>query len=232
MLILGLQKMTLLDFPDTLACTVFTGGCNFRCPFCHNAALVLSPRAEDAMPQREVMDFLKSRQGRLEGVCITGGEPTLQADLPDFLREIRDLGYRIKLDTNGYRPDRLQAILEAGLVDMVAMDVKNSPARYGETVGLEPFDLLPIHKSLELLRQGSTPYWLRTTVVQEYHTLEDIRAIGLWVAGAPKFALQSFKDSGGCIRQGLHSVEPQVLEQMAEILRETIDVVEIKGVDL
>ena len=232
MLILGLQKMTLLDFPDTLACTVFTGGCNFRCPFCHNAALVLSPRAEDAMPQREVMDFLKSRQGRLEGVCITGGEPTLQADLPDFLRQIRDLGYRIKLDTNGYRPDRLQAILDAGLADMVAMDVKNSPARYAETVGLEHFDLLPIHQSLELLRQGNTPYWLRTTVVQEYHTLEDIRDIGLWVAGAPKFALQSFRDSGGCIRPGLHPVEPQVLEQMAEILRKTIDTVEIKGVDL
>ena len=232
MLILGLQKITLLDFPDTLACTVFTGGCNFRCPFCHNAALVLTPRAEDAIPQREVLDFLKSRQGRLEGVCITGGEPTLHADLPDFLQEIRDLGYRIKLDSNGYRPDRLRAILEAGLVDVVAMDVKNSPARYAETVGLERFDLGPIQESLGLLRNGSVPYLLRTTVVKEYHTLEDIRAIGQWLAGTPKYALQSFKDSGGCIRQDLHPVDRDTLVQMAEILRRTMGVVEIKGVDL
>ena len=156
MLIKGLQKLTLLDFPDRMACTVFTFGCNFRCPFCHNASLVLSDRAtEDTMPEEEFFDFLSRRKGILEGVCVTGGEPTLQPDLPAFLARIKAMGYAVKLDTNGTLPRRLEAILATKLVDYVAMDVKNSPARYGQTVGAEKLDIAPLEESLRFLLAGT-----------------------------------------------------------------------------
>ncbi len=231
MFIAGLQNLTLLDFPETLACTVFTGGCNLRCPFCHNAALVLQPERQSRLQSDALFSFLQKRRNVLEGVCITGGEPLLHPDLPDLLAEIRALGYRIKLDTNGCYPDRLQAVLQANLVDMVAMDVKNCPDRYAETVDLPDFDLAPVQQSLDLLRQSPVPYWLRTTVVRELHTLDDIRSLSKWLAGTPRFALQHFVDSGHCITPGLHSVDVQTMQQMADILRQTIDLVEIKGID-
>ena len=232
MLICGLQKLTLLDYPEKIACTVFTGGCNFRCPFCHNAALVLEPASQPRMEPSQLLDFLQRRKNQLEGVCITGGEPTMQPGLADLLKQIKALGYAVKLDTNGTAPGQVKALIDAGLVDMVAMDVKNCPARYAETVGIPDFDLTPIQESLDLLRTGSIPYQLRTTVVQELHTLEDIAALGQWLAGTPRFALQAFSDSGGCIVPGLHPVDRDTMAQMAEILRQTIQLVEIKGIDL
>lgn len=230
MLIKGLQKLTLLDFPDKMACTVFTFGCNFRCPFCHNASLVLSDRTDDTvMPEEELFDFLTRRRGILEGVCVTGGEPTLRPDLPAFLARVRDMGYAVKLDTNGYRPDVLRAVAEAGLVDYVAMDVKNSLARYGETVGITHFDTAPIEESMDYLMAGHTPFEFRTTLVRGLHTPADIRAIGERLAGQEAYFLQTFKDSGDLICEGLGGLEHAETAELLAILREYVPNAQIRG---
>ncbi len=197
MLIKGLQKLTLLDFPEKLACTVFTFGCNFRCPFCHNASLVLSERADDGrLSEEEFFSFLATRRGILEGVCVTGGEPTLMPDLSDFLRRIKEMGYAVKLDTNGASPSVLRAVVEAGCVDYVAMDVKNSLPRYGETVGIPDFDTAPVEASMDYLLEGHVDYEFRTTLVRGLHTPADMEAAGRRVAGAARYFLQTFADSG------------------------------------
>ncbi len=230
MLIKGLQKLTLLDFPDKMACTVFTFGCNFRCPFCHNASLVLSDRADDTiMPEEEFFDFLSRRQGMLEGVCVTGGEPTLQPDLPDFLARIKATGYAVKLDTNGYRPAVLKSLVEAGLVDYVAMDVKNSLTRYGETVGITRFDTPPIEESLDYLMAGHIPFEFRTTLVRGLHTPESIREIGARLAGQERFFLQTFKDSGDLICAGLSGFTPRETADLLAILLEYVPNAQIRG---
>ena len=162
--------MTLLDYPGKVACTVFLSGCNFRCPFCHNAGLVLSPCAQDLIPEERFFAFLQKRKGILDGVCITGGEPCLQPDLADFIRRIREGGFAVKLDTNGSFPDVLQVLLQQGLLDYVAMDVKNAPARYAETCGVPGFDPAPVERSVRLLQQSGVPFELRTTVVAGLHT--------------------------------------------------------------
>ena len=149
MVIQGLQKLTLLDYPEKVACTVFTAGCNFRCPFCHNASLVIDTYKNKEIPSEEFFDFLKKRQGILDGVCVTGGEPLIQHGIEDFLRRIKELGYAVKLDTNGSFPDKLARIVEAGLVDYVAMDIKNSQESYGRTIGIEDYDLRNIHRSVQ-----------------------------------------------------------------------------------
>lgn len=194
MRIAGLQKLTLLDFPGRTAATVFTPGCNFRCPFCHNADLVLGAGAP-AVTLDEFFAFLGKRAGLLDGVCITGGEPLMQPDIEDFCARIREAGFAVKLDTNGSFPDRLRALVEANLVDYVAMDVKNAPARYGETVGVPGLDLAPMQASLDFLRTDAVPYELRTTVVRELHTADDLRALAAWIEGAPAWYLQSFIDA-------------------------------------
>ena len=200
MLIKGLQKLTLLDFPEKIACTVFTFGCNFRCPFCHNASLVLSDRADQtAIPEEEFFAFLQKRKGILEGVCITGGEPTLQPDLPDFIRRIKALGYAVKLDTNGYRPTVLKSLVAEGLLDYVAMDIKNSLPLYADTVGIHPFDTAPITESTDFLMKGTIPFEFRTTLVSGLHTPESIVDIGKWLAGDESFFLQTFENSGDLI---------------------------------
>ena len=230
MLIKGLQKLTLLDFPDKMACTLFTFGCNFRCPFCHNASLVLSDRTDSSvMPEEEFFDFLSRRRGILEGVCVTGGEPTLQPDLPDFLSRIKAMGYAVKLDTNGYRPAVLKTVVEAGLVDYVAMDVKNSLARYGETVGITHFDTAPIEESLAFLMEGRIPFEFRTTLVRGLHTPEDIRAIGKHLAGQERFFLQAFKDSGDLICEGLGGFTSDETAEMLAALREYVPNAQIRG---
>ena len=190
MLISGLQKMTLLDYPGLVACTVFTGGCNFRCPFCHNAPLVLPERMSSDDRTEEVLSFLRKRQGLLDGVAITGGEPLLHADLPEFLRKIRDLGYKIKLDTNGSFPDRLRAVVEEGLVDRVAMDIKNAPLLYGKTIGISGFDIEPVERSKNFLLEGCVAYEFRTTVVYGLHTEESLCAAARWLEGAREYYLQ------------------------------------------
>ena len=230
MLIKGLQKLTLLDFPDRMACTVFTFGCNFRCPFCHNSSLVLAERAtEDTMPEEEFFGFLARRRGILEGVCVTGGEPTLQPDLPAFLRRIKDMGYAVKLDTNGYRPAVLRALVEQELVDYVAMDVKNSLPRYGETVGIPRFDTTPIEESLDYLLEDRVPFEFRTTLVRGLHTADSVRDMGRRVAGAERFFLQTFEDSGDLIREGLSAFTPAETAELLSILRVYVPNAQTRG---
>ena len=178
MRIVGLQKLTLLDYPGKVACTVFLGGCNFRCPYCHNGQLLTDAPA--VMSREDLFEFLESRRGLLEGVCVTGGEPTLSRELPEFLEQIKSMGFSVKLDTNGSRPEILKQILQQGLADYVAMDVKNSPQTYAATIGVET-PLEALEESLKLLLHGNTPYELRTTVVRQLHTAASIREMGQWL---------------------------------------------------
>lgn len=233
MLISGLQKLTLLDYPGHVACTVFTAGCNFRCPFCHNAPLVLPERIEgDPDGEQTVLQFLRKRQGILDGVAITGGEPLLQRDLPGFLRKIRALGYQIKLDTNGSFPDRLIALVEEGLVDRVAMDVKNSPALYAKTVGLRELDLAAVERSKDFLLEGHVDYEFRTTVVKGLHTAESLKEAAVWIRGAKEYYLQQFKDSGDIIAiEGLGAFSGAEMRALAEQLRPIVPAVKLRGVD-
>ncbi len=231
MRISGLQKMTLLDYPGLVACTVFTGGCNLRCPFCHNASLVLPERAADETDEAEVFRFLEKRQGMLDGVAVTGGEPLLHADLPDFLRRVRALGYRIKLDTNGTFPDRLRAVVEEGLVDRVAMDVKNAPLLYGKTVGLHRFDISPVERSKDYLLEGHVEYEFRTTVVRGLHTAESLLAAARWIEGAREYYLQQYKDSGDVIRpDALGAFTDDEMRGLLEKVRTVIPAAQLRGV--
>ena len=200
----GLQKLTLLDYPGKVACTVFAGGCNFRCPFCHNGDLVLRPNGYDGMTEEEFLAFLKKRAGVLDGVCVSGGEPTLQPDLPEFLARIRDLGYLIKLDTNGSTPEILRNLCENHLVDAVAMDVKNCRERYAETIGMPPdYDLSPIEESVEYLKSGRVSWEFRTTVARELHRPEDLVSLAQWLQGDSKYFLQAFVSSEYVLDQRL-----------------------------
>lgn len=217
----GLQKLTLLDFPEKLACTVFTGGCNFRCPFCHNASLV-THIDDDYISEEEFFTFLSSRKGRLDGVCVTGGEPTLEPDLGEFIQKIKDLGFQVKLDTNGYRPDVLESLIASGNVDYVAMDIKNSLDSYPKTIGLKSFDPEKIKKSVSILLSGRVPYEFRTTVVKELHSEEDFYKIAELVKGADKYYLQTFKDSGDLIGSGLSAATTTEMQTFAEILSKNV----------
>lgn len=224
MIIQGIQKLTVLDFPGQVACILFTAGCSFRCPFCHNATLVKGEG--EKINEDEIFSYLKKRQGILDGVVITGGEPTIQKGLKEFLVKVKGLGYKIKLDTNGYHPEVLQDLMESGLLDYVAMDIKNSREKYALTTGLNLVEISKIEKSIELLKNGSIPYEFRTTVMDELHATQDMVAIGEWARGAKKYFLQSFKDSGDIL---CGSFTPPSKEKMAEferILRKTIPSVE------
>ena len=202
----GLQKMTLLDFPGRVACTLFTSGCNFRCPFCHNTPLVTG--GAPAYSEEALFDFLKKRRGLLDGVAITGGEPLLHPDLPQLIERIRALGYLVKLDTNGSFPGRLRSLLDAGLVDYVAMDVKNRREKYELTAGCA--GILPrVEESVRLLTEGKTDYEFRTTLVDELHEPEDFAAIGRWLAGAKRYFIQSFEDSGDILAEGMHKASEE-----------------------
>ena len=233
MLISGLQKLTLLDYPGHVACTVFTGGCNFRCPFCHNAPLVLPERlAGDANGEETVLQFLEKRRGVLEGVAITGGEPLLHPDMPDFLKKIRAMGYKIKLDTNGSFPERLAALLEDGLVDRVAMDVKNAPALYARTAGLETIDLAALTRSRDLLLQGTVDYEFRTTVVRSLHTAESLKEAAAWIRGAREYYLQQYKDSGEVIdAEGLGAFTDEEMRELLQKVRQIVPTARLRGLD-
>ena len=230
MLIKGLQKLTLLDFPEKMACTVFTFGCNLRCPFCHNASLVLADRADDtAISEEEFFSFLQKRRGILEGVCVTGGEPTLMPDLPDFIRRIRAMGYAVKLDTNGYRPDVLKALVAEGLLDYVAMDVKNSLRLYPKTTGIPGLNTALIEESMDFLMEGHIPFEFRTTLVRGLHTPESVADMGRRLAGEERFFLQSFEDSGDLIGEGLSAFDRAETESLLTLLRAYVPNAQIRG---
>ena len=233
MRISGLQKLTLLDYPGRVACTVFTGGCNFRCPFCHNAPLVLPERLEgDENGAETVLAFLKKRQGILDGVAITGGEPLLHKDIDVFLRQVKALGYAVKLDTNGSFPERLMALVEEGLVDRVAVDIKNSPALYAKTVGVPGFDLAPVERTKNYLLSGAVEYEFRTTVVKGLHTRESLLEAARWIEGAREYYLQQFKDSGDVIAiEGLSAFTGEEMHALAEAVRRIVPTVRVRGVD-
>lgn len=232
MKISGIQKLTLLDYPGTVACTIFTAGCNFRCPFCHNAMLVLPEQIDGgSLTEDEVLSFLRKRQGVLDGVAITGGEPLLHRDLPQLMEKIKALGYKIKLDSNGSDPELLKSVIDGGLVDRVAMDIKNSPEEYGRTVGLSRFDIAPIERSKELLLNGDTEYEFRTTVVKGLHTEESLVAAAKWISGAKEYYLQQFKDSGNLILpEGLEAYDEKQMHALADAVRKYVPSVLVRGV--
>ena len=227
MQIKGLQKMTLLDYPGKVACTLFTKGCNFRCPFCHNASLVGS--SEESVSAEEVLSFLKKRKGILDGVCITGGEPTLHSDLAEFIAQIKALGYAVKLDTNGTNPALLKKLCADGLIDYVAMDIKNSPEKYYLTAGDYSLDMDKIRESIEFLKSGAVAYEFRTTVADELHEVDDLDAIGQWLTGAEKYFIQGFVDSGDVICDGLHACSEEKTARMLETVKKYIPNAEIRG---
>ncbi len=227
----GLQKMTLLDFPGKVACTVFLGGCDLRCPFCHNAELI-DGTAPAVMDEEELLAFLKKRQGLLEGVAVTGGEPLLRGtELVSLAEKIRDLGYPLKLDTNGTHPERLARLTEAGLVSYVAMDIKNSPDRYAKTSGLEKMDLGPVRESVSLLMGGKTEYEFRTTTVAELHDEDSFRKIGEWLRGAKRYYLQKFTDRDTVPFEGFHAPADGEMRRYLEIARKDVPAAELRGVE-
>ena len=227
MKIYGFQKMTLLDFPTKVACTIFTGGCNFRCPFCHNAGLVTHIDGPQ-IPVQEIFSYLEKRKGILDGVCITGGEPLLQPDIVEFISTIKNMGYAVKLDTNGAFPDRLKELIDASLLDYVAMDIKNSKEKYAQTCGID-IDISIIEKSVEILKEGKVPYEFRTTLVRELHTEEDILSMANWLSGTRYWYLQSFVDSGDLIGKNLSAPSKEWVENAQTLAVPLVAGVKVRG---
>ena len=228
MKICGLQKMTLLDYPGQVACTVFLGGCDMRCPFCHNAE-ILDPSAPSATEEEELLAFLQSRKGMLDGVVITGGEPLMHEELPSLLQKIRGMGFLIKVDTNGNHPEMLRDILNGGLADYVAMDIKNSPERYGATVGLPAFRTGRIEQSIRILLEGSVPCEFRTTVVRPLHDASSFAAIGPWIRGAERYYLQPFTDRNTVPFSGLETPSGEELEHYVKMVEPYVKKAAIRG---
>ena len=229
MRILGLQKLSLVDFPGKVAATVFTGGCDLRCPFCHNAPLVLPGRGTSALDAGAVLDFLASRRGLLDGVVLSGGEPLLQPDAADFLAEVKAMGFSVKLDTNGCHPDALADILDRRLADYVAMDIKNSLEKYPWTVGVPGFDTAPVERSARLLMEGPADYEFRTTLVRPFHEVGDMETIGRWLRGARRYYLQAFVDSGDLVGGGCAPFTPEEMEGFLQAARPFFQSAALRG---
>ena len=227
----GLNKTTLLDYPGRVAATIFLGGCNFRCPFCQNSSLVLHPSMQPEISEEEVLTFLKKRTGILEGVCISGGEPTLSTDLEDFIQRIRQLGYPVKLDTNGSHPEILKNLAEKDLIQMAAVDIKACRENYPSLTGLLQPDLDAVQETVDFLLHGNLDYEFRTTVVRELHNEEDFLRIGTWLKGAKTYYLQAYKDSDEVLQPGFSSYSLAELEHFRDILLKNISKVEIRGID-
>ncbi len=231
MRIQGLQKLTLLDYPEKVACTFFTAGCNFRCPFCHNASLVTHIPSEPEMTEEAFFSFLKKRKEILDGVCITGGEPLLQPEIEDFVRKIKELGYAVKLDTNGSFPEKLKKLVQDGLVDYVAMDIKNSLEGYPETIGIQNPDYLKeIQESVSFLKEGNVDYEFRTTVTKNFHNAKRFEEIGRWIAGSEKYFLQSFVDSGDLIAENIEGCDEKEMKEFLSIVKPYIPTTKIRGI--
>lgn len=235
----GLNKTTLLDYPEHVAATIFCGGCNFRCPFCHNSELVLNPAGQPVIPEQEILDFLAKRKGILQGVCITGGEPTLQQDLAEFIYRIKELGYSVKLDTNGYRPEVLKRLVEGHLLDYIAMDIKSGPSGYAKAAGLSggpeklPMEdfLEKIRKSVDFIKTCGVQYEFRTTAVKGLHTKEDFCEIGPLIKGCRAYFIQNYKDSENVMQPGFSSFTREELEEFADLVEPYAEQVQLRGVD-
>ncbi|NLC18935.1 MAG: anaerobic ribonucleoside-triphosphate reductase activating protein [Clostridiales bacterium] len=231
MQIYGLNKLTLLDYPEHLAATVFVGGCNLRCPFCQNASLVTRLDTQMRIPTDEIISYLKKRTAILEGVCITGGEPTIYKELPEFIKSIKELGYNVKLDTNGTNPDMLKALAEDGLIDYVAMDIKNCRSKYALTAGISELEISLIEESVSFLLESDLEYEFRTTIVKEYHDREDILSIAQWIIGAKAYFLQGFQDSGDLIMPGLHPHSKEAMQEYLSLARPYVRHAALRGID-
>lgn len=227
----GFQKTTLLDFPGYVASVVFFGGCNFRCPFCHNRDLVLSPGILPVISEEEVFSHLTKRKGILDGVCITGGEPTMQPELERFIRRIKELGLKVKLDTNGYRPQVLMDLCKKGLIDYVAMDIKGAPVQYEAITGVKPWDFNKVQASIYFLMSGEIPYEFRTTVVRELHQKKDILEISTWISGARAYYLQNYQESEQVICPGFHGYSPEELKKICSAVQKKIPAAQVRGVE-
>lgn len=226
----GFQKMTMLDFPGYVACTVFTPGCNFRCPFCHNSLLVTRMNDSEVYTEEDILSYLRKRQGVIDGICISGGEPLMHDDIFDFVKKVKELGFLVKIDTNGSFPEKLEKLIASGYIDYVAMDIKNCPEKYGQTVAISDFDFSPVRKSVKLLLQGKVAYEFRTTVVKEFHTPQDMVEIGKLINGADKYFLQHFIESEGNIQQGLTPLCKEEMENLRNSVSGFVKNAELRGI--
>ncbi len=224
----GWEKLSLLDFDEHISTTLFVAGCDFRCPFCHNSSLVLAPGKAPRIPWQEIMNYLSKRKGVLDAVCISGGEPTMMEDLKEKIGDIKSLGYEVKLDTNGSRPEVLQDLLDKKLIDYVAMDIKNSKEKYAMTSGVL-LELSKVEKSIDILKSSQIPFEFRTTAILEYHSLRDFEEIGKWIKGAPKYFIQRYIDNENCIRHGLHELPKEKALEAKAILEKNIGFVDLRG---
>lgn len=226
----GLQKVTLLDYPGKVASTVFLGGCNFRCPFCHNGTLVINPNRYQTISDVEVLSHLYEKRKILDGVCITGGEPLLY-NVEPFLREVKQIGLLVKLDHNGTQPDKLQELISSNLIDYVAVDIKNSPQKYAQTVGVANFDLTPIQRTIDLLRDGAVDYEFRTTVVKGLHDADDFPDIGKMIEGAKQYYLQQYVDSGDILNSNNFNSYTQLeMQQFADMIKPYVPNTQVRGI--
>lgn len=229
MIIEGLQKTTLLDYPGNVACTLFAHGCNLRCPFCHNAGLVVRQPA-NIINKEEIAAFLEKRKGILDGICLTGGEPLAQKDSIEFIEFLKSFGYKIKLDTNGFYPDRLKEAVGRGLIDYIATDIKSSKEGYPRAVGIEGIDIAPIEESVEFIMSCGVDYEFRTTAVKGLHLVSDFENIGKWIKGAKKYFIQQFIDSGDIISSGFDAFSKEETEKLLAAVRENVPTAEIRGI--
>lgn len=230
MVISGMQKLTLLDYPGKTACLIFTQGCNFRCPFCHNKDLLGKCKEESKIKEEEVFAYLEKRKGLLDGVCITGGEPLLQKDIEAFIKKIKDMGYQVKLDTNGSNPTMLKNLIEKGYIDYVAMDVKNDSLHYEKTSGVERINMYSIEKSIEIIKNANIDYEFRTTVVKELHSLEGIEKICKYIGPNAKYYIQNYRDCDTVLEEGLSGFEIDELLQIKQKLNKTYPNVMVRGI--
>lgn len=233
MLVCGLQKTTLLDYPEHIAATIFTGGCNFKCPFCHNRDLVIQPCQSPSYTHQDIFDFLKKRKNVLDGVCISGGEPTIQPDLINWLEEMKALGLSVKLDTNGYQPDVLSTLYERHLLDYVAMDIKNTPSQYARTIGIPDadFDRKRIEASMQLIKAQNVEYEFRSTIVKELHTLDAIVEMAKWIGPCKHYYLQSYRSDGNVINPIFTSYTAEDFIHFKESLQPILPTVALRGID-
>ena len=227
MALVGLDKMSLLDYEDKISCVLFYKACNFRCPFCHNGLTVLE--AEDEFLFEAVLEYLKSRIGLLDAVVFTGGEPTLEPHLKEHIKQVKELGFLIKLDTNGTNPKILKDLIDSNLLDYIAMDIKNSEKKYPLTTGVKHVDMDAIKESIHIIMNSGVPYEFRTTLVDEFHKLEDMDGLGKLIKGAPILYLQKFVERDGCIQKGLHEVKEETTNKYKDILLNYVKDVELRG---